>query len=269
MRGVLSLIVAGLLAGPHVLQWWLRRSPRTTRRAVRWWTSGPTPAEVAFLCGGPDRVADLTIADLFAERRLTVDDDGRLALTGTTVGPQDTGFRATILHRLAQGPTDLAALRFAARSDTATIALWRMAARYGLLLPAWHRQYPQRVVAASILVITYAIALTLPGLTLWIGALAVALGILAIARTRVLVAYGFDPRTAAGLRATTLALEAAAAGEPRYRIAARGLRSVSDLRPDAADPHPVPPSTWHVPWHAPRIPEPGTPWWRQAAQSPR
>src|SRR4051794_21176178 len=79
---VLGLIVVALLAGPHVIQWWLSRAGRTERLAARWWDAGPGPAEVAFLCGGPDRVVDLVLTDLVAERRVTLGDDGRLALAG-------------------------------------------------------------------------------------------------------------------------------------------------------------------------------------------
>ncbi|WP_045741955.1 TIGR04222 domain-containing membrane protein [Actinoplanes rectilineatus] len=264
-RWVLGLILIGLLLGPHVLQWWLRRATRTARAAARWWARGPSAAEVAFLCGGPDRVVDLTVADLVAERHVIVDDDGRL--TVASAAPGATGLRAEVLDRLAHGSTDLAGLRFAARSPAALPQLWGTAAGHGLLLPAWHRQYPQVYVAGAIAATGYALATTLPGLTFVLGTGALLLGILAVARTRYLTGYGFDPRTAAGLRATALALDAAATGEPRYRIAARGLRSVADLRPGATDPHPVPPSTWHVPWYAPRVGEPRIRWWRSPAQS--
>src|SRR3954462_14582002 len=77
---VLGLIVVALLAGPHVVQWWLGRAGRTERLAARWGDGGPDPVGVAFLCGGPDRVVDLVLSDLVAERRVTLDDGGKLAL---------------------------------------------------------------------------------------------------------------------------------------------------------------------------------------------
>lgn len=269
---VLGLVVAALLVGPHLLQWRLPRSRLAERRAARWWASDPGPIEVAFLCGGPGRVVDLVVADLVAEGRLTVDDDGRLAPGRDEPSLHEAGFRREILDRLSHGNADVAALRFSTRSTTAMPPLWRAAVRHGLMLPAWRREYTPWYVAGAVVAVGYCVAVALTGihrpeLTFGIGTGALALGVVALWRTRFLAGYGFDPRTAAGLRAAELARTAAPAGDHRYRIAVRGLRSAGDLRPGAPDPHPVPPSEWHVPWYARRVREHEAPWWREVAQS--
>jgi hypothetical protein len=172
----------------------------------------------------------------------------------------EAAFRREILDRLSHGPTDVAALRFAVRSTPAVTPLWGAAARQGLLLPAWRREYTHWYVAGAVVAVGYFVAVALAGvrsdlagLTFWIGAGVLGLGVLALWRVRFLVGYGFDPRTAAGLR--------------RYRVAVEGLRSARDLRPGARDRHPVPPSRWHVPWYARSVPERATPWWRAVDQT--
>ena len=230
-------IVAALLAGPHLAQWWLRRAGRTERIAARWWASDPVPVEVAFLSGGPGRVVDLIVAGMVADGSLTVGDDGRLA----TADQVDDGsaFRHAIHDRLAHGNTDVAALRFVAPEMP---MLWHTAARERLMLPAGRRKHTPWLLAGAVVVAGYCVSIPLPGATLAIGAGAVALGVLSLWRTRFLVGYGFDPRTAAGLRAAELA-------GPANHLAAHGLRSASDLRPGAHDRHPLSPSRWHAPWY--------------------
>jgi uncharacterized protein (TIGR04222 family) len=270
---VLGMVVLAVLTGPQLAQWWLTRAGRTERLAARWWDAGPEPVEVAFLCGGPDRVVDLVVADLVAEGRLAVDDNGRLAIADPG-GEESDGFRREILNRLAHGTTDLAALRFSARSATAMPALWRAAVRRGLMLPAWRRESTPWYAAGAVVTIGYSVGLALGRIgphgsrvTFWVATAAMALGVVAVWRARFLIGYGFDPRTAAGLRAAELAFLADRADDDRHRIAVRGIRSASDLRAGAADRHRVPISQWHVPWYAKRVPEPGTPWWREVAQA--
>ncbi|GAB1690962.1 TIGR04222 domain-containing membrane protein [Krasilnikovia sp. M28-CT-15] len=270
---VLGLIVPVLVAGPHLVQWWLSRARRTERLAARWWRSHPDPLEVAFLCGGPDRVVDLAIADLVAEGRLTVADDGRLG-AAHPAGPHEAAFRQEIHSRLLHGNTDIATLRCAARSASAsaTAPLWRAAVHQRLMLPAWRREHTPWFVAGMIVAVGYSVAVALgqlqrTGWTLGIGAGAVALGILSLWRTRFLVGYGFDPRTAAGLRAAALARDTTQPDTLSHFFATQGIRSASDLRPGAPDPHSVPRSQWDVPWYGPRVPEPELPWWREVAQT--
>ena len=158
----LGLVVVALLAGPHVLQWWLGRARRTERLAARWWAAAPDPMEVAHICGGPDRVVDLVVADLVAEDRLTIDEEGRLGLVdGIGDAREETGFRREIHNRLSYGHTDLAALRFSARPATALQRLWRSAARQGLLLPGWRREYTHWYLAGAIVVVGYCVAIAL------------------------------------------------------------------------------------------------------------
>jgi len=278
---VLGLIVAALLAGPHLLQWWLSRARRTERLAARWWASGPGPVDVAFICGGPDRVVDLVVADLVAEGRLTVDDDGKLAPAGAGIdkaGSHDKDdFRRQILTRLSHGNTDVATLRFSTRSTTAMPPLWRASVRQGLMLPSWRREYTHWYVAGAIVTMGYCVAvalgemqrdgLDLKNMTFAIGTGAFGLGLVALWRPKFLVGYEFDPRTAAGLRAAELARTAARPDDRRHRIAVQGIRSTSDLRADAPDPHRVPISQWHVPWYAQRVHEQETPWWHEVAQA--
>jgi uncharacterized protein (TIGR04222 family) len=271
---VLALIVVALLAGPHLLQWRLSRARRTERLAARWWASRPAPVEVAFLCGGPDRVVDLVVADLVAEGRLAVDDDGRLAPAGSAVdeaGSPEAGFRREVLNRLSHGSTDVAALRFSARSTTAMPPLWRAAVRQGLMLPAWRREYTPWYVAGATVAVGYCVAVALGeiqrNLTFWVGIGAVGLGLVALWRPKLLVGYEFDPRTAAGLRAAELARTATGPDDGRYRTAVRGIRSASDLRAGAPDRHRVPISRWHVPWYARRVREQDVPWWQEVAQA--
>jgi uncharacterized protein (TIGR04222 family) len=271
----LGLVVVALLAGPHLLQWWLGRARRTERLAARWWAAAPDPMEVAFVCGGPDRVVDLVVADLVAEDRLTIDEQGRLGLAdGIGDEREEAGFRREIHHRLSYGHTDLAALRFSARPATALQRLWRSAARQGLLLPGWRREYTHWYVAGAIVVVGYCVAIALGELqqreldvdnvTFVVGIGAVGLGVIALWRAKFLVGYEFDPRTAAGLRAAELAC-ADSPDDRRHRVAVRGIRSMRDLRPGSPAGNLPPVSRWHVPWYAKRVREPGSPWWRQEA----
>jgi uncharacterized protein (TIGR04222 family) len=277
---VLGLVVLALLTGPHVVEWWVSRSRRAERLAARWWAAGPEPIEVAFLCGGPDRVTDLVIAELVAEGRLTVGDDGKLTaapagaaeangdddgeLGGRRAGGED-GFRREIFTRLSYGDADVGSLRFSARPTTATPELWRAAVRQGLLLPAWRREYTHWYVAGAVAVVGFGVAIALRGdLTLAIAVAALALGGVALWRARFLVGYGFDPRTAAGQRAVELAWTADRPGDHRHLIAVRGLRSTSDL---GAAGRPVPVSHWHIPWYANRVREDGKRWWQEMAQA--
>jgi uncharacterized protein (TIGR04222 family) len=281
---VLALIVAALLAGPHVVQRWLSRAGRTERLAAGWWDARPDPIEVAFLCGGPDRVVDLVLTDLLAERRLTIDDQGKLALAGR---PDDGGpetppgvertqldFRRQIADRLAHGAADVATLRFSTRSVAATPALWRAAVRHGLVLPAWRREYTHWYLAGAVVAVGYAVAVALGGfrpeddLTFLVAVAAIALGAVALWRARFLVGYEFDPRTAAGMRATELAFLADRPGDRRHTTAVHGIRWASDLgAPGPAGHVRVPPSRWHVPWYARRVREESMPWWREVAQA--
>ena len=267
---VLGLIVAALLAGPHLLQWWLRRAPRTRRLAAGWWAAGPGPVDVAFVCGGPDRVADLVIADLVAEGRLTVEADGRLAPAEPGAGLGEAGFRREILARLSYGRTDVATLRFTTRSAVAMPPLWRAAVRQRLMLPAWRRENTPWYVAGAFVAIGCGLAVALgeiPRDEFGVGACALALSLFALWRPKILDGYAFDPRTAAGLLAAELARAADRPGDRRHRIATRGIRSASDLRAGAPDTHRVPVSQWHVPWYARRVRENRTPWWHEVAQA--
>jgi hypothetical protein len=301
---VLGLIVAALLAGPHVVQWWLGRAGRTERLAARWWDAGPGPAEVAFLCGGPDRVVDLVLTDLVAERRVTLGDDGRLALSGPPAdgGPtqpnppaDDDGlapvasaadadhdrlgqagegdFRRQIVDRLGYGATDVATLRFSVRSVTAVPALWRRAVRQRLVLPAWRREFTHWYLAGAVVAVGYAVAVAIGGfrpeddLTFLVALAAIGLGGVALWRPRFLVGYEFDPRTAAGLRAAELAFLADRPGDRRHRTAVQGIRSANDLGAPGPDRLRVPPSQWHVPWYARRVREGSAPWWHEVAQA--
>lgn len=273
---VLALIVVALAAGPHLLQWWLRRAKRTERLAAAWWSADPLPIEVAFLSGGPDRVIDLVIADMVVDGRLTVDDAGRLApgLPDLNDGPSslDAGFRAEILARLAHGSTDVAALRFSTRSTAAMPRLWRTAARQRLVLPSWRREHTPWYLAGAVVAVGYAVAVARDKMgrdVLFVGAVAaLALGVASLWRARFLTGYAFDPRTAAGLRAAELARIADRPQDRRHRIAVQGLHAASELRPGVPDPHRLPPSRWHVPWYARRVREASTPWWLQVAQAP-
>lgn len=265
---VLALVVAALLAGPHLLQWWRRRSPRTRRLAAGWWAAGPGPVEVAFLCGGPDRVVDLVVADLVAEGRLAVDGDGRLTAAGPGAG--EAGFRQEILTRLSHGGADVATLRFTTRSTSAMPPLWRAAVRQKLMLPAWRREYTPWYTAGAIVAVLCGTAVALgaiPRDEFVVGGCALALALFALWRPKILVGYGFDPRTAAGLLAAELARAADRPDDRRHRIATRGIRSAGDLRAGAPDPHPVPVSRWHVPWYARRVREDRAPWWHEVAQA--
>ncbi|WP_030441739.1 TIGR04222 domain-containing membrane protein [Actinoplanes subtropicus] len=270
---VLGLVVAGLLAGPHVVQRWLSRARRTERLAARWWDAHPDPIEVAFLCGGPDRVVDLVLTDLLAERRLTVGDDGKLALTGPAAAGDDD-FRRQIVARLGHGRADVATLRFSTRSVAVTPELWRAAVRQRLMLPAWRREYTPWYLAGAVVAVGYPVAVALggfrpeDGLTFVAALAAIALGVVAVWRARFLVGYEFDPRTAAGLRAAELAFLADLPGDRRHLTAVHGIRSAADL--GARGPASlvrVPPSRWHVPWYARRVREEAAPWWREVAQS--
>jgi len=295
---VLALIVAALLAGPHVVQRRLSRAARTERLAARWWDAGPDSIEVAFLCGGPDRVVDLVLTDLLAERRVTVDDQGKLALdldldladppaagepampagdqpgAPTDVERTQLDFRRQIADRLAHGPADVATLRFSTRSVAATPVLWRAAVRQRLVLPAWRREYTPWYLAGAVVAVGYAVAVALGGfrpednLTFLVAVAAIALGVVALWRARFLIGYEFDPRTAAGLRATELAFLAGRPGDHRHEIAVHGIRWASDLgAPGSAGRVRVPPSRWHVPWYARRVKERSTPWWQEVAQA--
>jgi len=62
-----------LLALPDLLVWWERRRAPVTAR--RWLDTAPGPIEVAFVAGGPGRVADVVVAALAAEGRVVVDAD--------------------------------------------------------------------------------------------------------------------------------------------------------------------------------------------------
>jgi uncharacterized protein (TIGR04222 family) len=280
---VLALVVGTLLAGPHVAQWWLGRARRTDRLAARWWTANPGPIDVAFLCGGPDRVVDVVLADLVAEGRLTLDEDDKLALgpvvaepTDPDPDPDEDDFRRQILTRLSYGNTDVATLRFSTRPTTAVPALWRSAVHRRLLLPSWRREYTHWYLAGAIAAIGYCVATALGRiqgdtsgtnyLTFGVSICALGLALAALWRPKVLVGYEFDPRTAAGLRAAELA-RAADRPDRRHRTAVEGIRSVSDLRAGAPGGRPVPVSRWHVPWYARRVAERGAPWWHQAAQA--
>ncbi|MCU7724275.1 hypothetical protein ODJ79_11165 [Actinoplanes sp. KI2] len=287
---VLGLIVAALLAGPHVVQWWLSRAGRTERLAARWWDAGPGPAEVAFLCGGPDRVVDLVLTDLVADRRVTLGDDGRLTLPATgdndnpapdgtdddksvPAGADDGDFRRQIVNRLGYGPADVPTLRFSVRSVTATPALWRRAVRQRLVLPAWRREYTHWYLAGALVAIGYAVAVAIGGFrpedgpTFLAAVGAIGLGGIALWRPRFLVGYEFDPRTAAGLRAAEVAFLADRPDDRRHRIAVQGIRSANDLGARGPNPVRVPPSQWHVPWYARRVREGSAPWWHEVAQS--
>jgi uncharacterized protein (TIGR04222 family) len=278
---VLGLIVAALLAGPHVAQWWLRQAGRTERLATRWWAGGPDPVEVAFLCGGPDRVVDLVLTDLLAEGAVTVAGEGKLALAGpgdrtaaeaSAAGGDD--FRRQITNRLAYGEADVATLRFSTRSAAATPALWRSAVRQGLVLPAWRREYTHWYLAGAVVAVGYAVAVALGGfrsgddLTFVVALAAIGLGGVALWRPRFLVGYEFDPRTAAGLRAAEVAFLADLPGDRRHRVAVHGIRSAADLGAAAGGARlRVPPSHWHVPWYARRVHEGSAPWWHEVAQA--
>jgi hypothetical protein len=304
---ILSLIVIALLAGPHVLQRWRARSRRTERLAAAWWATAPDPVEVAFLCGGPDRVIDLVVADLVDEGRLIVDGEGRLTADGegrltadgegqltadgegrltadgegrlgpAGAGADDDGFRREIHNRLSYGHADLPALRFSARPVTEIASLWRTAVRHGLLLPGWRREYTPWYQAGAVVAVGYCAAIALgqlPGtdlagknLTFVVALIAIGLGVVALWRPRFLVGYEFDPRTAAGLRAAQLARDAERPGDRRHRVAAHGIRAMRELHASAPGWARIPSSAWHVPWYARRVHEPETPWWHDVAQA--
>lgn len=273
---VLGLVVAALLAGPHVIQWRLSRARRTERLAARWWDTNPGPIEVAFLCGGPDRVVDLVLTDLAAEGRVALGDDGKLAVSGPGADgddPIEDDFRRQIVNRLSYGNADVATLRFSTRSVAAMPPLWRSAVRQRLMLPAWRREYTHWYVAGAIIVIGYAVSVALGGfrpeddLVFGVAIAGIGLGAVALWRPGSLVGYEFDPRTAAGLRSAELAFLANRPGDRRHRVAVHGIRSASDLGAGGPDRLRVPPSFWHVPWYARRVREGSAPWWREVAQA--
>jgi hypothetical protein len=215
------------------------------------------------------------IADLVAEGRLVVDDDGKLRSVvsdgddGDGRGELEADFRRQIFTRLSYGDADVAALRFSARPTTAMPRLWRSAVQQRLMLPAWRREYTHWYVAGAVVAVGFcvAVALNAHNLTFVVGVGALAAGVVALWRPKILTGYEFDPRTAAGLRAAELAWTADRPGDRRHRTAVQGIRSAGDLRAGVPGGHRVPVSHWHVPWYAQRVREGEVPWWQQVAQA--
>jgi len=235
-----------LLALPDLLVWWERR--RAPVIARRWLDTAPGPIEVAFVAGGPGRVADVVVAALAAEERVVVDADAlQLSLPA---GPEpgragDGELGDAIVGLLGSGEAvSLADVRYLVGRRPAMRRLWDDGARAGLLRSWWVRNRGRNWLTMATFLTAVAVPLPFafgaaqqdppPGgaplgiaLLLVAGAVGGPFAILAFTewRRRRLPGYGNDPRTPAGLHATEIASREPWAVRAPWSTALDGLRS--------------------------------------------
>lgn len=244
--GAGGLIVL-LLAVPYLRDRWQRWPARADAAARAWLTGGPSLIEIAFLRGGPGRLADLVVHDLLERGELRLNPSGTFSYVQEQPRPQ---YRPqSRYHRVRGGPVssgeflmELSETVLELRRSTVEPSLqfirWRVGWHHGLR-DLWKRLaaagmlrrraqlrwvHKGLLVGVAMLAVPLVLALLghaadagwwpsgsgLPGwllLTAGAGAGALAAGGSARALPRLLTGYGRDIRTPAGRRAAELVVD--------------------------------------------------------------